>query len=209
MINILIVDDHSLVLEGTKKLFKDIDDMAVDATDDIFAIHQMLDENQRRYDVYLIDINMPDQNGIVLCSKVRSCHPSAKVILYTGDNIEDYYSLVLEKMVHGLLSKTSTKDQVIYTIRAIMKDLLVLPSNFTDYVRDYFNANETEESLKLNEREERILNYIAMGYSNSAIAGKLQVSQRTIERNLSQILNLLDVTSRSEAVIVAKERKLI
>ncbi len=209
MINILIVDDHALVLEGTKKLFKDIDDMDVDATDDIFAIHQMLDENQRRYDVYLIDINMPDQNGIVLCSKVRTCHPSAKVILYTGDNIEDYYSLVLEKMVDGLLSKTSSKEQVIYTIRAIMKDLLVLPSNFTDYVRGYYNVNEAEESLKLNEREELILNYIAMGYSTSAIAGKLQVSQRTIERNLSQILNLLNVSSRSDAVMVAKERKLI
>lgn len=209
MINILIVDDHALVLEGTKKLFKDIDDMDVDATDDIFAIHQMLDENQRRYDVYLIDINMPDQNGIVLCSKVRTCDPSAKVILYTGDNIEDYYSLVLEKMVDGLLSKTSSKEQVIYTIRAIMKDLLVLPSNFTDYVRGYYNVNEAEESLKLNEREELILNYIAMGYSTSAIAGKLQVSQRTIERNLSQILNLLNVSSRSDAVMVAKERKLI
>ncbi len=209
MINILIVDDHPMVLEGTKNLFKDVDDFSVDATDDIYAIHQMLEKNQISYDVYLIDINMPNQNGIVLCSKIRSYQRFSKVILYTGDNIEDYYSLVLDKLVHGLLSKTATKDQVIYTIRGTLKNNVVLPSNFIDYVKDCYHISEKEESLKLNEREQRILSYIARGYSNSVIADELQVSQRTIERNLSQILNLLNVSSRSEAVNVAKERNLI
>lgn len=209
MIKILIVDDHPMVLEGTKNLFKDVDDFIVDATDDIYAIHEMLEKNQISYDVYLIDINMPNQNGIVLCSKVRSYQRLSKVLLYTGDNIEDYYPLVLDKLVHGLLSKTATKDQVINTIRGTLKNNVILPSNFIDYVKDCYDILEEEESLKLNEREQRILSYIAMGYSNSVIADELQVSQRTIERNLSQILNLLNVSTRYEAVNVAKERNLI
>ncbi|CAM5218020.1 LuxR family two component transcriptional regulator OS=Ureibacillus acetophenoni OX=614649 GN=SAMN05877842_102391 PE=4 SV=1 [Ureibacillus acetophenoni] len=66
-----------------------------------------------------------------------------------------------------------------------------------------------EESLKLNDREQQILNLVAMGYSNSTIAEELQLSQRTIERNLSQIFDLLNVTKRSEAVMVAQQRSLI
>ncbi|RKJ42399.1 DNA-binding response regulator, partial [Butyricicoccus sp. 1XD8-22] len=140
MIKILIVDDHPIVLEGTKKLFQDIEDILVDTSDDIYAIHQMLEEKQNPYDLYLIDINMPEQNGIVLCSKVRTTQPNSKIILYTGDNIEDYYSLILEKMVHGLLSKTSTKEQMIRAIRATIAGDLVLPSNFINYIKDFYNA---------------------------------------------------------------------
>jgi len=209
MIDILIVDDHIAVLEGTKNLFHDLDDFAVDTSSDIYAIHQMLNENKAKYDAYLVDINMPEQNGIVLCSKIRSKQPSAKVILYTGDNIEDYYSLVLDQMVDGLISKTATKDQVIHTIRETIKDNLVLPANFIDYVKEYYRGDEMEESLKLNDREQQILNLVAMGYSNSTIAEELQLSQRTIERNLSQIFDLLNVTKRSEAVMVAQQRSLI
>ncbi|MFY3790794.1 response regulator [Ureibacillus sp. MALMAid1270] len=209
MIDILIVDDHIAVLEGTKNLFHDLDDFAVNTSSDIYAIHQMLNENKAKYDAYLVDINMPEQNGIVLCSKIRSKQPSAKVILYTGDNIEDYYSLVLDQMVDGLISKTATKDQVIHTIRETIKDNLVLPANFIDYVKEYYRGDEMEESLKLNDREQQILNLVAMGYSNSTIAEELQLSQRTIERNLSQIFDLLNVTKRSEAVMVAKQRSLI
>ncbi|RKJ42391.1 DNA-binding response regulator, partial [Butyricicoccus sp. 1XD8-22] len=65
------------------------------------------------------------------------------------------------------------------------------------------------ETLKLNEREKQILQYISKGYTNSAIAIELQVTQRTIERNLSQIFNLLNVASRTEAVLAAKEKNLI
>ena len=209
MIDILIVDDHIAVLEGTKNLFHDLDDFAVNTSSDIYAIHQMLNENKAKYDAYLVDINMPEQNGIVLCSKIRSKQPSAKVILYTGDNIEDYYSLVLDQMVDGLISKTATKDQVIHTIRETIKDNLVLPANFIDYVKEYYRGDEMEETLKLNDREQQILNLVAMGYSNSTIAEELQLSQRTIERNLSQIFDLLNVTKRSEAVMVAKQRSLI
>lgn len=208
MNKIMIVDDHQGVLEGTKNLFQYVDDMIADTSDDIYGIHRMLNENQKFYDAYLIDINMPEQNGIVLCSKIRTSQPLAKVILYTGDTIEDYYSLLLDKMVHGLLSKTATKDQVVHTVRETIKGGLVIPSNFIDFVKDHYNENQMEETLKLNEREQQILKFLAMGYSNSAIASELQVSQRTIERNLSQILDLLNVTSRFEAVEVAKERNL-
>nr|WP_106780214.1 response regulator transcription factor [Lysinibacillus timonensis] len=209
MIKILIVDDHPNVLEGTKNLFKDISDIIVETCDDAHAVHQLLEDKKDAFDVYLIDINMPEQNGIVLCSKVRTSQPTAFVILYTGDNIENYYSLVLEKMVHGILSKTTTKEQIIRTIRATVDGDILLPSNFIDYVAAYYDKSKIEESLKLNDRERKILEFISKGYSNNAIAFELQVTQRTIERNITQIFHLLNVSSRTEAVLIAKEKNLI
>lgn len=204
----MIVDDHAAVLEGTKNLFNEVEDVIVDASDNVHEIHKMINENQTFYDIYLVDINMPEQNGIVLCSKIRTYQPFAKVILYTGDNIEDYYSLLLDKMVHGVLSKTATKDQVIYTIRETLREGLVIPANFIDFAKNYYNDGENEERLKLNDREQQLLQYVSIGYSNNEIAQELQVSQRTIERNLSQLFNLLNVSSRTEAVMTAKERNL-
>lgn len=209
MINILIVDDHPIVLEGTKNLFNDIEDIVVETNNDIHLINQMLQEKQNPYDVYLIDINMPEQNGVVLSANIRALQPSAYIILYTGDNIEDYFSLVLEKKVHGLLSKTATKEQIIRTIRATVAGELLLPSKFIDYIEEFYNTSNKQETFILNDREKQILEFVSKGYTNSAIAIELEVTQRTVERNLSQIFNLLNVASRTEAVVAAKEKNLI
>jgi len=205
----LIVDDHPVVLEGSKNLFKNVEDIDVDTTNDIQELYRLIQRVECPYDVFLIDLNIPGQNGIVISESIRRFQPSAFIILYTGDFIENYYSLILEKKIDGLLSKTATKEETLRTIRATVAGNILLPSNFIDYVKDYYHISENEETLKLNEREKRILSFVAMSYSNSVIAKELQVSQRTIERNLSQILNLLNVSSRAEAVIVARERNLI
>lgn len=132
MIKMLIVDDHPVVLEGSKNLFKNVDDIVVDTTSDISKLYQMIQSKDCPYDVYLIDLNIPEQNGIVISGKIREYQPSASIILYTGDSIEDYYFLILEKKIDGLLSKTATKEQTLRTIRATASGEILLPSNFCE-----------------------------------------------------------------------------
>lgn len=208
MIRLLIVDDHPIVLEGTKNLFNDSEDIEATVNADVYSIHQILQEQHNPFDIYLIDINMPDQNGVALSATIRALQPSAYIILYTGDNIEDYFTLIVEKKVHGLLSKTASKEQILRTIRATVSGEIILPMKFIDYIEESYSF-KTEETFKLNEREKQILQFVTKGYTNSAIAIELQVTQRTVERNLSQIFNLLNVSSRTEAVLVAKEKNLI
>lgn len=209
MIKLLIVDDHPIVLEGTRNIFKGMEDIVADIDCDVQSVDKKIKGDHNPYDVYLIDINMPEQNGISLSKRIRIYQPDACIILYTGDNIEDYYSLILDKSVDGLLSKTSTKKHILDTIRATVSGHLLLPSGFIDYMKGYCDEAKIEQSFRLNDRERQILGLVSEGYTNSAISIELKVTQRTVERYLSQIYNLFNVASRTEAVLVAKERKLI
>ncbi|MGE7621667.1 response regulator transcription factor [Viridibacillus sp. NPDC096237] len=207
MINILIIDDHPIVLEGSKNLFNNIDDMRANTENDPTNIPEIV--RTTPYDVYLIDINIPGTSGIDVGATIRSLQPNAKIILYTGDQIEDYYSLIVEKKIHGLLSKTVTKEHILRTIRVTMYGEIVLPTSFVDYVQQLGQPQISKQPLLLNTREKKILQFVVQGYTNSAIALEIEVTPRTVERNLSRIYHLLNVTTRTEAALMAKELKLI
>lgn len=207
MITVLIVDDHPIVLEGTKKLFQEIDDMVVETESDATCVLQRVKKNP--FDIYMIDINMPLQNGIVLARNIKVLQSNAAIILYTGDDIADYYPLILEREIEGIIAKTASKERIIRTIRAIIHGEIVLPTDFLNFLNSKFNSQEAPKKLKLNAKEKQILNLIADGDTNNAIAAKLNVTQRTVERYLTQLFTLLNVDSRIEAVKLAKAKHLL
>ncbi len=161
------------------------------------------------YDVFLIDVNLGACSGLTFAELVKEKYPSSIVILYTGDDIKDYYSLIIEKKINNVISKTATKDRILKTIYAAMNNDMLLPEDFIDYVNDSCSGNSIKKILRFNNREKRILELVMEGYTNQAIALELGVKQRTIENNLSQIYTLLNVGTRAEAVIKAKEMNLI
>lgn len=204
MIEILIVDDHPIVLEGSKMLFLDIDDIKVDTERDTTTALKKIKTNN--YDVYLIDVHMPVINGIKLARDIKNIQKNAVIILYTGDDIIDYYPLVLERKIEGVISKTAPKDQVIRTIRSAARHEILLNESFLDFLETY---NKPKNIIELNEKEKFILNLISEGFTNNAIAEKLNVTQRTVERYLTQLFTLLNVQSRNQAVDFAKEHHLL
>lgn len=204
MIEILIVDDHPIVLEGSKMLFLDIDDIKVDTERNTTTALKKIKTNN--YDVYLIDVHMPVINGIKLARDIKNIQKNAVIILYTGDDIIDYYPLVLERKIEGVISKTAPKDQVIRTIRSAARREILLNESFLDFLETY---NKPKNIIELNEKEKFILNLISEGFTNNAIAEKLNVTQRTVERYLTQLFTLLNVQSRNQAVDFAKEHHLL
>lgn len=204
LIEILIVDDHPIVLEGSKMLFLDIDDIKVDTERDTTTALKKIKTNN--YDVYLIDVHMPVINGIKLARDIKNIQKNAVIILYTGDDIIDYYPLVLERKIEGVISKTAPKDQVIRTIRSAARREILLNESFLDFLETY---NKPKNIIELNEKEKFILNLISEGITNNAIAEKLNVTQRTVERYLTQLFTLLNVQSRNQAVDFAKEHHLL
>jgi len=207
MINLLIVDDHPLILDGSKKLFSEVSDISVDTLNDIETFANVIEE--KVYDIFLIDVNLGAYSGQIFAEIVKEKYPSSIVILYTGDNIKDYYSLIIEKKINNVISKTATKDRILKTIYAAMNKDMLLPEDFIDYVNDSCSGNSIKKILRFNNREKRILELVMEGYTNQAIALELNVKQRTIENNLSQIYALLNVGTRAEAVIKAKRLDLI
>lgn len=207
MIRILIIDNHPLVLERSKNLFDDVTQFDVDTENDVQNVKKRI--LKKSYDIYLVNINMPKQSGIVVADDIKRILPSAKIIFYAEDNIKDYYFLLAKKKYYGLLSKTSTKETILQTIMNAMNGHILLPHSFLSYIHEQIELTHIKRELQLNKREEKILNYVIQGYTNKAIAGELNLTQRTIERNLSKIYHLLNVNSRTEAALKAKELHLV
>ncbi|MCY9548591.1 response regulator transcription factor [Lysinibacillus xylanilyticus] len=169
----LIVDDHPIVLEGTKNLFQENIDILVDTESD--ATHVIRRIKNKPYDIYLIDINMPLENGINLARNIKAIQSNASIILYTGDDITDYYPLILERKIEGILAKTASKEQILRTVRAIANGEIVLPQNFLDFLDNKFKLQGAKLDIHLNEKEKKILRLIAEGHTNKAIAIELNI----------------------------------
>lgn len=201
MISVLIVDDHPIVLEGSKNLFQGLDDILIETESNPENVITKM--KQTHFDVFLVDVNMAIQHGIALATDIKAVQESALIILYTGDDIRSYYSLILEKKIDGILSKTASRNNVIQTIRSIVQGHLVIPVDFVDYVTK--KMQDQYNNLKLTNKEKQLLSMIQKGYTNKMIAEQLHVSQRTVERYLTQLFTLLEVPSREKAIELVKE----
>ncbi|MGE7093619.1 response regulator transcription factor [Lysinibacillus sp. NPDC048646] len=204
MIKILIVDDHPVVLDGTKTLLQDLVNVQIETEQDSAAVHSRMD--MQTFQLFLIDINMKPLNGIQLSEMIKKKQPEAIILLYTGYELSDYYELLVEKKVDGLLSKLATKEQVIQTIQAALRGEILLSIDFLDFVQRRSHHQNKQQEVLLSDKEQEILQLVAQGCTNKAIASALGVTQRTVENYLSKLFVRLHVESRAEAVIVAKEK---
>jgi two-component system competent response regulator ComA len=204
VIRLLIVDDHPVVLDGTLSLLQELENFHIETEQDPAAVEKRLQEDS--FHLYLVDINMKPVNGIQLAETIKHNQPDALVILYTGFELPDYYELILKRKVDGLLSKTATKEQVIQTIHAVLRREILLPNDFLDFVQTQLHHSLQDSKLTLSDKERLILNLIAQGNTNKAIAVELSVTQRTVENYLSKLFVRLNVESRAEALMMAKDK---
>lgn len=204
MMNILIIDDHPVVLDGTKTLLQDLANVQIETEQDSAAVLPRMDTEA--FQLFLIDINMKPINGIQLSEMIKKKQPEALIILYTGYELSDYYELLIEKKIDGLLSKLATKEQVIQTIQAALRGEILLAADFLDFVQQRTNLPNVQQEVLLSDKEQEILQLVAQGCTNKAIASAIGVTQRTVENYLSKLFVKLNVESRAEAVIVAKEK---
>ncbi|MCG1023208.1 response regulator transcription factor [Sutcliffiella horikoshii] len=204
MIKLLIVDDHPVVLDGTMTLLQELEDFHIETEHDSSAVERRLEKDS--FHLFLLDINMKPVNGIQLAEFIKQREPEALVILYTGFELADYYELILKRKIDGLLSKTATKEQVIQTIHAVLRREILLPTDFLDFVQTQLHLSLQDSQQTLSDKERLILNLIAQGCTNKAIAVELSVTQRTVENYLSKLFVKLHVESRAEALKIAMEK---
>ncbi|OIJ18047.1 hypothetical protein BKP45_10620 [Anaerobacillus alkalidiazotrophicus] len=206
MINILIVDDHSIVGEGTKTILSSETDFNVEFHGSSLEIMSLL--KVKKHDVYLIDFEMPELNGLELTKEILNVHQDAKIIIFTGYEITCYFNHLVEVGVSAFISKSSSKEQLIRTIRDVINHQSVIPTEILHQLRRtesklcFENGTKISFSLK----EEEIVIKISKGLTNEQIAKELFTSSRTVERHLREIFKKLNVSSRVD--VVEKGRKL-
>lgn len=212
MIHILVIDDHPAVREGTKAILEVEPGIQVDCLDPPYTIEAIKNVDFTSIDVILMDLNLGEINGMELSKAIISMNHSCKSILYTGYDVEDYFEEAIRLGIHGAVSKTESKEKLLSYIRHVMKGDIVVPYQ---YIRNLFFHKQSKitdtESVNqvFNDREKAILQEVEKGFTNQEIADQLHLSKRSIEYSLTSIFNKLNVSSRTEAVLIAKAEGII
>jgi len=213
VIQILLVDDHPSVGEGTKSMIEQENDMkATIVTSSMEALAVLKSQS---FDVLMFDLNMPVINGLELTRRVIAINPDTPILIYTGYDISSHFNILVEARVSGFISKTASREQLIIAIRCALRGEAVVPISLLHQLRRndaraIVSANEVNlESISIDEKEQTILQEVARGKGNREIADTLLMSQRTVEYNLTRIFGKLNVRSRSGAIIEAKRFGLI
>lgn len=216
-IRILLCDDHAMVREGTRRILEAEQDMEVigEASDGAEAV-----ELCRRLspDVVALDVSMPQMNGVEATKLIRATCPTAKILVLTAYDDFAYVTALLQNGAAGYVLKSARAEQLIQAIRAVAVGESVVDPAVMKQVVARLSRREAEFSSKvdephltanLTEKELQVLRLAAAGLSNKEIASKLSVSHRTVQAHLASIFGKMQVSSRTEAVILALKQGLI
>jgi len=203
--NILLVDDHRSVVEGTKMLIESEPDMNVTIETDVYVVPDLV--RVHKFDVILLDLYMPNINGADLARKLLTYVPDAVILIYSGFEIAPHFNLLMEAGVSGFISKTSTRDELIIALRCAARRQAVIPMWLLKQLRRHeikVQGNNELDTTTFTQEEDRLLRELAKGKSNKEISQTLMISQRSLEYGLTDLFQKLKVSSRVEAIKRAK-----
>ena len=203
---ILLVDDHEMVSLGLKSyldLQTDVDVVA-ESADGRAGVEKAL---EFRPDVIVMDIVMPEMNGIEATLAILKEWPEAQILILTSylDNEKIYP--VLDAGAKGYMLKTSSADEILQAIRKVAKGEIAIETEVSKKVQYHRNHIELHEDLTARERD--ILGLLAKGYENQRIADELFISLKTVKTHVSNILSKLEVGDRTQAVVYAFQHHLV
>jgi two-component system competent response regulator ComA len=209
MIKILLVDDHPSVMEGTKVLLEQETDMQVSLAQTGTMAMDIL--ASQHVDVMLIDLHMPDISGIDLAKQILSIMPDTIVLIYTGFEFKDHFNLMIDSGISGFVLKTANKEQLVTAIRCAMREEMILPQSLVRQLRRTKErvSERINDAGAITEKEYDILKQLAKGKSNKDIAELMYMSQRSLEYAITHLFQKLNVKSRIEAALKAKQMGLL
>jgi two-component system response regulator NreC len=168
--------------------------------------------SKQQPDVVLMDISMPDQDGMEATRQIVEQWPQVKVLVLTMHRAEEYFFEMLKAGASGYILKAAETSELIHAVRVVARgEIYLYPSMAQKLVKDYLDLVDgaQEHASPLSPREEQILELLVDGYTNSEIAEKLVLSASTVHTHRYNIMNKLGLTSRYELIQYARERGLL
>jgi two-component system response regulator NreC len=207
MIRVLLVDDHAVVRSGLRSLLEKEPDIAVvsEAQDGARAVEQT---RQLQLDVVVMDITLPDFDGVEATRRIRAHLPHARVLALTMHDEESYLVPFLHAGGAGYVRKSAADRDVVAAIRAIARgESFLQPAGVATIVREHQVAKPGLDALS--ERERQVLALTAKGFTSREIGDQLALSPRTVETYRERIMQKLGLAHRSELVEYALKHKLL
>ncbi|PLR79727.1 DNA-binding response regulator [Bacillus canaveralius] len=209
MIRLMLVDDHAVLRDGLRNILGMEDDIEVvgeaisgdDALQKIGII---------KPDIIVMDINMPNKNGVEVTGIIKKQYPNIKVLVLTMHSHDEFFMSAIREGADGYLLKDAPSDQVVAAIRTVAKGESVIHPSMTKKLLSFHQQKQTEtENSSLTEREKEVLLCLVEGLSNKEIAQRLFISDKTVKIHVSKIFKKLNVKSRSQVVIYAVQNQLV
>ena len=207
-IRVLIADDHQLFRDGLKALLLSAPDTEVvgEAATGTEAIG-MAAESQP--DVVLMDLQMPDMDGIEATRHIVRTSPQMKVLMVTMFEDDQSVFAAMRAGARGYVLKGAKHDEMLRAIRAVSSGEAIFSASIASRMMNFFTASRAvvppETFSDLTDREHEVLVLIARGESNAEIAESLSISVKTVRNHVSNIFNKLQVADRAQAAIRARD----
>lgn len=201
---VFIVDDHYMVIEGIRSLLQNESGIewvghASNADSCLAFLRQQLP------DVILMDINLPDKNGIELCKEVRQLYPSVFIIGLSTFNQQSFIQKMIENGASGYVLKNATQEELMEAIKTVANG----KTYFSDEAALSLRKNNTGETPVLTRREKEVLELIADGMTNNEIAAKLFISVTTVDTHRKNLLAKFDARNIASLIKSAMQMQLI
>jgi DNA-binding NarL/FixJ family response regulator len=202
MIRILCVDDHPVVLDGLAAIIAMQPDMEIAATAPTgqAALRAF---REHKPDVAIVDLRLPDMNGLELIKSVRGVDGRAKIIVLSSYDGDADIHQALDAGAQGYVAKGLVRDELLNAIRTVAKGGKHIPAAMAQRLVDHMKDDA------ISEREAQVLLLVAAGKRNKEIAAELSIAEDTVKMHVRNIFSKLDVTDRTEAVTVALRRGII
>jgi DNA-binding NarL/FixJ family response regulator len=209
VIRVLIADDQDLIREGLR--------MILEAEPDIEVVGEAADGRQALErarsldpDVMLMDIRMPELDGIEATARLAASGLRARVLVLTTFDLDEYVYRALKSGASGFLLKDATREQLVNAVRTVAAgESLLAPAITRRLIEDFCHGPEPgalpERANALSEREIDVLRLLARGLSNNEIGGELFLSEATVKSHVARILAKLELRDRVQTVVFAYE----
>ena len=202
-LRILLADDHKIVREGLRLLINSQPDMQV-VGEAANGREVLVKARELKPDVVVMDLSMPELNGLQATERLKAEHPKMKVVALTAHEDESYLRQLCKVGAAGYVLKRSAGDELVKAISEVAKGGLYFDPTLANRAlasqRAPSTANGEPRAAELSEREKDVLIQLAWGYSNKEIAAKLNISVKTVETYKVRIGEKLGLRSRSDIV---------
>jgi DNA-binding NarL/FixJ family response regulator len=210
-IRVLVADDHPVFRRGMRAILgaETSTELVGEATDGEEAVARAL---ELRPDVILMDLNMPNVNGIEATRRILEANPETAVLMLTMFDDDKSIFAAIRAGAHGYVLKGADGVETLRAIQAAASGEAIFSPTITRRLTEYFatpgqspKAAPDQAFPDLTEREHEVLSLVAEGYTNNAIASRLYLSPKTVRNYVSSIFTKLEVADRAQAIVRARE----
>jgi two-component system, NarL family, nitrate/nitrite response regulator NarL len=211
MIKILLVDDHPLVSDGIKTMVTDINYLQIIHTAKTGSEAMNFLKENTDIDIILLDVNLPDTDGIKLCEKIREKNKTAKIVALTYVNEAGIISQLIKKGANGYLLKSMERDELVNAINQVLDGSIYLSKAANDKIVQQLQSLETTDNNipALTRREKEILHLLADGLTSQDIAQRLFLSTYTVDTHRKNMLQKFNVHNTQSLLRIINDLKLL